>query len=65
MAAVFAGKQLIEFNKWANDAEQDDNKNVKTALKIIRELTIYALRFCDAEKTAGKIEQIALEHNNG
>ena len=65
VAKVIEPNQMINFNAWANEAEKDDNRNVKTALKMIKKLTDYAFRFCDAGQVAQAIDRLASEQING
>ena len=56
----FAENPMMSFNAWANRSEMKENdKDLKTALSMIRVLVGYSFRFCDAEGVATEIEALA------
>ena len=50
---------LIHFNKWANEAEKDTNRNTQAALLMLRPLINYACKFCDAGQVLGQVDNLA------
>lgn len=62
----FANNPMVSLNAWANRAEmKEDDKDLKTALKMLRVLITYSFMFCDAEGIANEIEKIAQERLEG